>query len=126
MAVNNSITSKRDLTALAVTKLLASRKAGRHRVSANLYLQTKPSGAGSWLLRYAKRGTRKNCWLGLGKASLFTLAEARLRAAKHMRLLADGLDPLTVKREGQRVAKIDESALIRVKNQTRFRLSPLC
>jgi hypothetical protein len=42
MAVNNSITSKRDLTALAVTKLLASRKAGRHRVSANLYLQTKP------------------------------------------------------------------------------------
>jgi integrase len=41
----------------------------------------------------------------LGKASLFTLAEARLRAAKHMKLLADGLDPLTVKREGQRVEK---------------------
>jgi integrase len=98
---DNSITSKRDLTALAVAKLLAAGKAGRHRASANLYLQVKPSGAGSWLLRYAKRGTRKNTWVGLGRAKLFTLQEARLRAAKHMKLLADGLDPLTVKREGQ-------------------------
>jgi integrase len=105
MAVDNTTTSKRDLTALAVAKLLASKKPGRHRVSANLYLQTKESGAGSWLLRYARRGTKKNVWVGLGRAKLFSLQEARLRAAKHMKLLADGLDPLTVKREGQRVEK---------------------
>jgi integrase len=105
MADDNTTTLKRDLTALAVAKLLASRKAGRHRASANLYLQVKPSGAGSWLLRYAKRGTKKNCWVGLGRAKLFTLAEAKLRAARYMKMLADGLDPLTVKREGQRVEK---------------------
>lgn len=102
---DKTTTSRKDLTALAVTKLLAAKKPGRYRASANLYLQTKPSGAGSWLLRYAKRGTRKNTWLGLGKASLFTLAEARLRAAKHMKLLADGLDPLTIKRQNQAVEK---------------------
>jgi hypothetical protein len=106
MATDTITTSKRDLTALAVTKLLAAKKAGRYRVSANLYLQTKETGAGSWLLRYAKRGTRKNTWLGLGKASLFSLQEARLRAAKHMKLLADGLDPLTIKRQGQAVEKV--------------------
>jgi integrase len=102
MAIDNTTTCKRDLTALAVTKLLASRKAGRHRASANLYLQVKGSGAGSWLLRYAKRGTRKNVWVGLGKARLFSLQEAKLRAARYMKMLADGIDPLEHKRAGQR------------------------
>jgi integrase len=98
----------RDLTALGVSKLLSAKKAGRFRVSRHLYLQTKPSGAGSWLFRYADRQTGKNRWCGLGRAKLFTLSEARLRAARLEKQIAEGLDPLTVKREGRRVEKAAE------------------
>jgi integrase len=95
------MTVHRDLTALSVGKLLSAKKEGRWRVSPNLYLQTKETGSGSWLLRYQKSGSKKNCWLGLGKAKLFALAEAKLRAAKYMKLLADGIDPLEHKRAGK-------------------------
>jgi integrase len=92
----------RDLTALGVAKLLSARKAGRFRVSRHLYLQCKESGAGSWLFRYADRQTGRNRWVGLGRAKLFTLSEARLRAAKLERQIADGVDPLEAKRAGKR------------------------
>jgi hypothetical protein len=73
---------------------------GQHRVSDNLYLQVRPSRKGglraSRILRYYRDG--RQTWRGLGKASVFALAEARERARKHRQLLADGLDPLAVKR----------------------------
>jgi integrase len=96
----------RDLTALQVSRLLAAKKEARHRVSRSLYLQVKESGAGSWLFRYQRRdGTKRNVWVGLGRAKLFSLVEARHRAAELEKQLASGLDPLALKREGKRAEK---------------------
>jgi integrase len=84
-------------TVLEVNKLLKRR--GTHRVSDNLYLQVRPSLRGglraSWMLRYWNDG--KAHWMGLGKASLLSLAEARERARKQLQLRLDGLDPLEAK-----------------------------
>jgi integrase len=66
-----------------------------------------PGGA-SWLLRYnlecepriTKEGSetnRRERWIGLGSADVFTLKEARDRARAKRQLLADGIDPLVAK-----------------------------
>ena len=101
-----------DLTALEVNRL--RKRPGTHRVSDNLYLQVRPSRKGglraSWILRYYRDG--RQTWMGLGKASVFALAEARERARKHRQLLADDLDPLVVKRQRITAYKIEAAKSI--------------
>ena len=53
----------------------------------NLYLQVSDTRTKSWLFRYALIG--KERWMGLGSARVFSLAEARARAAAARKLLAD-------------------------------------
>lgn len=67
--------SKRALSAAQVAALKAE---GTHWVAPGLYLQIKPNGARSWLLRYGKGG--KTFWHGLGAARDVPLKEARERA----------------------------------------------
>ena len=101
-----------DLTALEVNRL--RKQPGTHRVSDNLYLQVRPSRKGglraSWILRYYRDG--RQTWMGLGKASVFALSEARERARKHRQLLADDLDPLVVKRQRITADKIEAAKSI--------------
>ncbi len=66
---------KRALSAPQVTALKAE---GTHWVAPGLYLQIKPNGARSWLLRYRKAG--KTFWHGLGAARDVPLTEARQKA----------------------------------------------
>ena len=61
-----------------------------------LYLQVMSASNRSWLLRYALHGQER--WLGLGSVETFSLAEARQRAHAARQLLADKIDPLTVRR----------------------------
>jgi integrase len=67
----------------------------------NLLLQVSRGVHGgirrSWVLRYQLDGKRRE--MGLGSANDFSLAEARERARAQRQLLADGVDPLEVRRE---------------------------
>jgi integrase len=72
-----------------------------------LYLKVAPSGSRSWILRYRHAGRRRD--MGLGRYPLISLAEARQRAEKQRRVLADGIDPLAEKRS-QRAAIAAERA----------------
>jgi integrase len=70
-----------------------------------LYLQVSETGTKSWLLRYELNG-RPERWMGLGSATIFSLAEARTRARAARQQLADGVDPLQAKREARTAAKL--------------------
>jgi integrase len=102
----------RDLTAVEVNA--KRRKPGAHRVSANLYLLVRPSESGgglraSWVFRYetSAGGKRVGKHMGLGPATVFTLAEARDLARKQRQLLAEGIDPLQAKRDKKTAAKLE-------------------
>ena len=82
------------LSALQVAKLT---RPGYHPDGNGLYLQVIASGAKSWIFRYARNGREHQ--MGLGSFATFSLAEARERALAQRKLLADGHDPLTVRRE---------------------------
>ncbi len=64
--------------ALSAPQVAALEAEGTHWVAPGLYLQIKPNGARSWLLRYRKAG--KTFWHGLGAARDVPLTEARQQA----------------------------------------------
>src|SRR4051812_27328393 len=93
--------SAKQLTALAVAKLT---RPGRYAVGDGAYLQIATGGTKAWLFRYTRDGKARH--MGLGPASLITLAEAREKAREARRALLDGADPLTAKRERKAQARL--------------------
>jgi integrase len=73
-----------------------------------LYLQVTPSAAKSWIFRYQIAGRRRD--LGLGPVSLYGLAEARQRAYEARRMVADGIDPIEVKRQQLATASLQRTS----------------
>jgi len=69
---------------------------GRYGDGAGLWLQVRTASNRSWLYRYMIAGQAK--WLGLGDAETVTLAMARQKAAKARETLANGQDPIELKR----------------------------
>ncbi|CAH1694890.1 hypothetical protein CHELA1G11_21703 [Hyphomicrobiales bacterium] len=67
-------------------------KPGRHADGNGLYLIVDPSGARRWVLRVVVQGRRRD--IGLGGASLVTLAEAREKALTYRKIARAGGDPL--------------------------------
>jgi integrase len=103
------VKTPRNLTTKRIERLTSAEngKLGRHRDPEirGLYLQVlrlaekdRPASA-SWVLKYEHRG--KERMLGLGSLRDFNLKEARERARAARQKLADGIDPLAVKREEQ-------------------------
>ena len=82
------------LTALWVTKLT---KPGLYGDGGGLTLQITKAGVKSWLFRFMREG--KAYGMGLGPTHTFSLAEARHKALAARKLLADGINPLTEKKE---------------------------
>ena len=76
-----------------------------------LYLQIAPSGAKSWVYRFQIRGRRRD--MGLGSAAVYSLAEARRKAADARRLVAEGIDPIE-----QRAASVASAAASAAKAMT--------
>lgn len=94
---------------LTAKKLAKLKGEGRYHDGAvpGLYLQvteTRTGIAKSWLLRYELDG-RPERNMGLGSASIFSLAQARERAREARRLIADGVDPLETKRQRRDAAR---------------------
>src|SRR5262245_26311457 len=63
------------LNARSVQAFIAKSKARRIADGGGLYLVAAPGGSKSWILRTVVKG--KRCDIGLGSATLVTLAEAR-------------------------------------------------
>ena len=74
---------------------------GRHNAAPGLYLIVTARGR-RWAFRYTKPSTRRVTELGLGSATVLSLAEAREKAFDYRRAVAKGLDPVEQKREQRR------------------------
>ena len=75
---------------------------GRHNVAPGLYLIVTAHGR-RWAFRYTKPSTRRVTELGLGSATVLSLAEAREKALDCRRAVARGDDPIEQKREARRL-----------------------
>jgi len=84
------------LTAIQVARIT---KPGRYAVGDNCYLQITGENGRSWIFRYERDGRARH--VGLGPVALVSLAEARAKALAYRKLLLDGGDPLTSKRQAQ-------------------------
>jgi len=96
------------LSALQVTKL---KKPGLYGDGGGLTLQITPTGVKSWLFRYMVGG--KAFGMGLGPTHTVSLAEARTKALDARKLLIDGINPLSAKRQNEIAA-----ALVAAKTMT--------
>ena len=81
---------------LTAARVKSLKKPGLHRADVGLYLSVKPSGRRSWIQRVLINGKRRD--IGLGGFPDVSLAQAREKAARNRIDIADGVDPLAVKR----------------------------
>ena len=91
----------RPINRLSARKV-ATAGAGYHADGAGLYLLVTPEQTASWVFRYTIKGRKRE--MGLGSASLYSLADARVRRDHQRRLLADGIDPIEARRGAQAVS----------------------
>ena len=80
---------------------------GGHDGLPGLYLIIGGRNNAHWELRFELNGRAR--WMGLGSCRVFTLKDARERAKKHRQHLADGNDPLQLRR-AERAAKAAAAA----------------
>jgi integrase len=95
------------LSALQVTKLS---KPGLYGDGGGLTLQITKTGAKSWLFRYMVAG--KPFGMGLGPTHTVSLAEARQKALDARKLLIDGINPLTAKKQRQIAAALASAKMM--------------
>lgn len=81
---------------------------GKYNDGQGLFLKVDPSGARRWVQRIVIRGKRSE--IGIGSASLVSLAEARETALENRKLARAGGDPLQAKREAQALLTFEEAA----------------
>lgn len=85
------------LTVKQVEKLIREAKPGATSDGGGLVLRVTDKGSTSWQYRYTLYGKRR--LMGLGSTNVVTLAEARDKAAEARKLVAAGVDPLSVSKE---------------------------
>jgi integrase len=81
---------------LSALKIKALKKPGYHCDGGGLYVQVSPALTKSWIFRF--RWGPKQREMGLGSLDLVSLAEARQKAYLARKQVADGIDPIAVKR----------------------------
>lgn len=81
---------------LTARKVESLKEPGMHGDGDGLYLRIGPTGGRSWVLRTVVYGNRRD--LGLGSASLVTLAEAREAARELRKEARAGGDPDTIRK----------------------------
>ncbi|AEJ02100.1 integrase family protein [Nitrosomonas sp. Is79A3] len=95
------------LSALQITKLT---KPGLYGDGGGLTLQITTTGAKSWLFRYMVNG--RSFGMGLGPTHTVSLAEARQKAMDARKLLIDGINPLTAKKQKQIAAALASAKMM--------------
>jgi integrase len=94
IAVGREVALGKPLSAAAVAKL---KKQGRYGVGDGVYLQISKWKTRAWVFRYERFG--KAHYMGLGPCHLISLAQARAKGRDAQRMLLDGDDPLSAKRQ---------------------------
>ena len=67
--------------------------AGKHADGNGLYFRRRPDSKDTWLLRYTSPATQKRTEIVIGSAAHFTLAAARVEAARLKAIVASSVDP---------------------------------
>lgn len=83
-------------------------KPGRYSDGGGLYLVVGAGASRKWVFRYRWHGHLKD--MGLGGASVVTLARAREKAAQARAMLSEGINPLEAKRASKAVPTFGEMA----------------
>ena len=86
---------RRKLQRLSAKEAEKTRRVGFYPDGAGLYLQVGAGSSKSWIFRYKLAGKERQ--MGLGSLRVFSLAEARTRAADARKLLADKIDPIAAR-----------------------------
>ena len=90
------------------TRKVQTAKHGKYSDGGNLYLIVSPSGSRKWVLRFTWRGRAKE--MGLGSATVVSLADARDKAAVARRKLAQGLNPIDDRKRSGGIPTFGEMA----------------
>lgn len=107
--------------ALSAMQVRQTSTPGRYADGNGLYLVVDPSGAKRWLLRIVVQGRRRD--IGLGGASLVSLAEARDIAQAYRKIAREGGDPLAARREARKIVPTfkDASATVHAEHQVSWK-----
>lgn len=110
MWVISGVNVARSINRLSAVQVAKLKEPGYYADGGNLYLQVAPGGSKSWIFRFTQDGKTRE--MGLGSVSTFSLAEARERAAEQRKLLADGKNPLAVKKQRVLERRLAEANII--------------
>lgn len=99
---------KRPEKALSAAFVRTVSKQGKYTDGHGLFLKVDASGAKRWVQRIMIRGKRSE--IGLGAASLVSLADAREQALENRKLARSGGDPLQIKRTAKALLTFEEAA----------------
>lgn len=105
---NETIPRKRQEKVLSAAFVRTASKPGKYFDGHGLFLKVDTSGARRWVQRIVIRGKRTE--IGLGSASLVSLAEARESALENRKLARAGGDPLQAKRTAEALLTFEEAA----------------
>lgn len=108
MTVEPKTPSKRAEKALSAAFIRTVKEPGKYTDGHGLFLKVDASGAKRWVQRIVIRGKRSE--IGMGSASLVTLAEARERALENRKLARAGGDPLQAKRASEALLTFEEAS----------------
>ena len=101
------------LKALPISRPL---KRGYYADGGGLYLQVGASGAKSWVFRYRSDGRLRE--QGLGSTKSISLADARTLAADARKLVANGQDPISFRRDNKAAARREAARSVTFKECT--------
>ena len=82
--------------------------AGKYYDQHGMFLHVRPSGAKKWLQRYTFNGRRRE--IGLGSATIVSVATARKKAYQNLVLVSDGIDPIENNKQDKTIPKFEEAA----------------
>jgi integrase len=103
----------RKAAGLTARQVATLREPGYFADGNGLYLQVTSTGAKTWIFRYAMAGRRRD--MGLGSASLFSLAEARAKAIEAKRLVVAGVDPIDARKTRAAAAAVETAKIVTFK-----------
>src|SRR5436309_2767356 len=95
---------------LTARQVQTQKAAGLFADGGGLYLQVAPTGAKTWIFRFQLAGRRRD--MGLGSASIFSLAEAREKAAAARRLVAERVDPIEQRARRAAAATLEQTKVM--------------
>ncbi len=89
----------RHLNKLTALKAESLTEPGRHSDGGGLYLKVSKTGGRAWIFMYTHAGRQREMGLGPAGQGGVTLAKARKAATAARDALAEGVDPLTARKD---------------------------